>query len=397
MFKVGDRRLLVAAMAAVAVTLTGCSGSASGADNGPIAIASIAPMTGPSAVYGETNVAMFQHVVDDVNAKGGVEVGGEKRKLKLNVYNDEGKAEGAVSVTRQALDDGNSVILGPFNSGSTSAVQPQMGKSDAVWMIYSATVEGATANPNVFQTAGDQQASLDETAVFLKAHPEMQKIAMVTDQTHTALMASKGDLVKAIEGQGRKVVADQGAKLGDTDFSSQIAQVMAADADLYILRLNPTEAALLTKQIRSLGGTVPLLWSATLTNNQQLKIMGGEAEMTEVYRVASPYSLDTFVAADNQKAIELNDALGDKAGGYSAFAYDAMMTVIEALKSADGVDKKALSKALAALKADELNKSTLNQFKPQDNGLVFKDRKVHVPAFTAKWQMGKGWAITNGQ
>ncbi|PRZ40865.1 amino acid/amide ABC transporter substrate-binding protein (HAAT family) [Antricoccus suffuscus] len=385
--------MLIAVACAFALALTGCSGSSGSDDDGPIKIASIAPMTGPSAVYGETVVATFQHVVDKVNKDGGVEVTGKKRKLKLSVYNDEGKAQGAVAVSHEALDDGNSIILGPFNSGSTSAVQPSMGKSDAAWLLYSATVEGATANPNVFQTAGDQDAANKGLVDYLDAHPDLKRIAVITDQTHTALMGSHDELIKQIKGAGREIVADQAEKLGDTDFNSQVSEVISAKADLYILRANPTEAALITKQMRQLGGTMEIMWVATLTNAQQLKIMGGEDYMTNVTRSSPAYSLDTFVADGNPTAVALNKALGDKAGGYSAFAYDAMMTVIAALEKSDGVDKESLSKALAGLKADELDKTTLNQFTPQAKGLVFKDRRVSVPAITAVWQMGTGWVV----
>src|SRR3546814_10676214 len=96
---------------------------------------------------------MIEHLFDEANADGGGEIAGEKHKLKLKVYNDEGTPQGAQAVARDAMDEGRKFVIGPFNSGSTSAIQSEIAKSDAFCLLNSAIVDGPTKNPNVSRTA----------------------------------------------------------------------------------------------------------------------------------------------------------------------------------------------------------------------------------------------------
>src|SRR3546814_17794599 len=116
---------------------------------------------------------------------------------------DWGTPQGAQAVAREAMDEGRKFVIGPFNSGSTSAIQSEMAKSDAFWLLNSAIVDGPTKNPNVFRTAARIQAYNQPTIDYLKAHPEIKRVATITDQTHTAMMSSQDQFVKDIEALGR--------------------------------------------------------------------------------------------------------------------------------------------------------------------------------------------------
>lgn len=384
----------VAGLALFSTVLTAC-GSDSGevvAEDGKLEIATIAPMSGPSAVYGESQVAMLEHLFDQVNADGGAEFGGEKYELSLKVYNDEGTPQGAQAVARDAMDDGQKIVIGPFNSGSTSAIQSDMGQSDAFWLLNAAIVDGPTVNENVFRTAARIQAYSQPTIDWIEAHPEIKRVATITDQTHTAMMASQKDFVADVEALGVDVVLEQSAKLGDTEFRAPVSEVMKSDIDLYVLRMNPTEAGLITRQMHELGGDVPLMWSATITNADTEIMFPDTSLMEGVLRSAPATSLDTLlVEGNNPLAEQLDKALGDKSGGYGAFTHDAVQILLKGMAAAEEATVDSLIESMTELQADDVADVTLNNYEGQDEGRVFKDREVEFAGEVAVYSQKQGW------
>src|SRR3546814_5988793 len=51
----------------------------------------------------------------------------------------------AQPVARDAMDEGRKFVIGPFNSGSTPAIQSEMAKSDAFRLLNSARSEEQTS------------------------------------------------------------------------------------------------------------------------------------------------------------------------------------------------------------------------------------------------------------
>jgi branched-chain amino acid transport system substrate-binding protein len=387
------RGTLAVAGLAASLVLAGCGSDSEGlvSDDGGLQIATIAPMSGPSSVYGDSMVAVIEHLFDEANADGGVEFGGEKRKLSLEVYNDEGTPQGAQAVVRDVMDDEQQIVIGPFNSGSTSAIQSVMGQSDAFWLLNAAIVDGPTKSENVFRTAARIQAYNNPTIEWIKSHPEIKRVATITDQTHTAMMSSQEQFVADVEAAGAEVVLEQSAKLGDTEFRAPVSEVMSSDIDLYVLRMNPTESGLITKQMHELGGDVQLQWTATLTNSDTEVMFPDTSVIDGVLRSAPATGLDTFLADGDPMAKELDAELGDKTGGYGAFTHDAVQILFKGMANAEEATVESLLEAMNSLTAEEIADVTLNSYGGQNGGLVFKDREVEFSGEMAVYKAGQGW------
>src|SRR3546814_19549689 len=130
---------------------------------------------------------MIEHLFDEANADGGGEIAGEKHKLKLKVYNDEGTPQGAQAVARDAMDAGRKFVIGPLNSGSTSAIQSEMAKSDAIWLLKPAIVDGPTKNPNVIRPAHRITAYNQPIHDYHKDHPGNKRVDNKTAHEHNPL------------------------------------------------------------------------------------------------------------------------------------------------------------------------------------------------------------------
>jgi branched-chain amino acid transport system substrate-binding protein len=385
---------VAASSAAICLALSGCGSSASSSEEDTIHIGVIAPLTGAASVYGKSITEVMQVVVDDTNKAGGIEVAGKSYNLDLALYDDEQKPEAAQSVARKALDEGMDYIVGPFGSGTASSVQSIMAQSDAFWQLSTSTVDGPTKNPNVFRSAPGIAVYADTTLDWLKKHPEIKRIAVITDQMHTGFTSQQDSFRKGVEALGVEVVLEQKMKLGDTDFRAPITQMLAADVDLYILNAYPSETIQITKQVKELGGTVPLQWKAGLTNEQVRTLINDNDTMARVTQATPLVNLDSYLSDGNETALKLSEALGGDAGPFAASAFDGMQILLEGFKGADEVSPAALQKSLAELKIDQIKDRTLQEFLPQDGDRVFKDREVLINGSATKWDTAsEGWVL----
>ncbi|MGE0800056.1 MAG: ABC transporter substrate-binding protein [Lautropia sp.] len=389
----------LAALVAVPFALLDLSGASaqSAQQTESLRVAQIAPLTGSSAdTYGASMLAGLNCVFDEVNAQGGVPIAGRRYKIDYKVYDDKFRADEVQAAARRALNDGYKFIIGPIGSGVASAAQPLMARSDAFWMISPPSVPGPTRNPNVFRPAALISAYSEATLDWLKAHPELKRIALITDQAHTGLVSAEPDLVAGIKALGREVVIQQKSKLGDTDFRAPITEAMSVKPDLYILRVYSVESALMTQQIRELGGKMLVQWNAGVGTADARALVKDLSILKDVTQVSPLLALDVFLT-DGNKLAEKVAACAEKRKGNGSFTtagHDTAVIFLEGLKRASAPTPDAMIKALAELKAADVAGKTLNVYESQDGGLVFKDREVHVRAVMQVWREGAGWVRT---
>ena len=96
-----------------AILLT--AGSVFGADT--IKIGFNIPLTGDIPKVGESSKFAAEMLKEDINSKGGLEVGGKKYKLEFIYEDNEAKAESAVTVALKLIEkDGVLAMIGPNSS-----------------------------------------------------------------------------------------------------------------------------------------------------------------------------------------------------------------------------------------------------------------------------------------
>ena len=111
-----------------------------------IRIGEIFPLTGGAATFGKSSKEGMQMAVDDFNAKGGIDIEGQKLLIKA-IYDDTaGQPEQAVNVARKQIDlDRIVAIVGAVMSKNSRAIAP-ICQSKQIPMI-----SPASTNPQVTQ------------------------------------------------------------------------------------------------------------------------------------------------------------------------------------------------------------------------------------------------------
>ena len=85
----------------------------------------LATLSGAGTAWGMAMQGAAELAAEDVNSKGGLEVGGKKYKIEIVAYDDHYKAADALTaINRLIFDDSIKFVVGPLGSAPALAVLP---------------------------------------------------------------------------------------------------------------------------------------------------------------------------------------------------------------------------------------------------------------------------------
>jgi branched-chain amino acid transport system substrate-binding protein len=324
----------------LAVLLAGLSALA--AAQGEIKIGEVDPLTGGVSQFGIGCHQGFALAFDEINRDGGI-LG---QKLELVTEDNQSKpGQSSTAVRKLIMQDKVVAILGDATSSATLEAAP-IAQSNKIPMITP-----TATNPRITEV-GDfvfRVCFLDEfqgrvLAKFTKEKLDARKVATLTDVKQDYSV----DLTRFFRDEfsklGGTIVAEQSYSTGDTDFRAQLTSIRAARPDAVYVPGYYQEVALMVKQGRQMGLTMPFVgcdgWA-----NQALLAIGGKAidgcYFTNHFSPDDPSPLVTEFVANYQKKY------GTPPDTFSALGYDAARLLADAIKRAGSTDSKALRDALA--------------------------------------------------
>ena len=340
---------------AVAGGLAACNKGADTAAGGEgkgdvIRIASGSPLSGGQASAGKDFANGALLAVEEINAAGGVDVGGKKYTLQLVSEDDAGDPKTGATVTQKTADDAAIVaVVGHYNSGVTLVASPIYANAG----IPSLTV---STNPDVILKA--PKLPDGGTAVFrINAHDGKQGPALAT------FAHSKGVKKLAVLDDATaygKGLADQVAKKAQelgidtslreaasdktTDFKALLTKAKAAGVDGIMWGGYDDTGAILTKQARELGMTALILMPDTACTDNYIKLAGAAAEGAICSSTSVP--LGKLNGGGNFKTNYEKRFAGQTVQAYSPLTYDAVYVLADAIKQAGSTDKAKIAAAI---------------------------------------------------
>ncbi len=138
------RATSIALLLIITIGFMGCAG---GAKSDTIKIGWLGPRTGDTALWGQAEYDTVVMLAEDLNAKGGVDVGGKKYKVEIIGYDDKGDSTEAVNIAKRLTSQDKVVaIVGPQGSGEAIPIAPVMNDAKVPAVATTAT------NPRVTVT-----------------------------------------------------------------------------------------------------------------------------------------------------------------------------------------------------------------------------------------------------
>lgn len=247
------RHLFAAAACAAAALLAPLAAHA--AD--PIRIGRVAHLTGPGAGGEATshtpNVALW---VAQVNAAGGLDVGGEKRLVEIVEYDDKtNPTETIKAVQRLATRDEVDFMLSPWGTGFNAAAAPIFARYGypmvTVTNVTDEAPELSERFPNMFFMLGSTTGfveGLRDTLLTLKESGAIEgRVAMVNVADAFGIELA-GVARRVLPAAGLEIVFDKSYPLGSPDLSPVVKGAKLSGADAFVAFSYPPDTFALTEQ-----------------------------------------------------------------------------------------------------------------------------------------------------
>ncbi len=313
------------------------TGGAQAAD--PIKIGTFLSVTGPASFLGDPELRTLQMYVDELNASGGV-LG---RKLELVHYDTAGQAKEAVTFVKRLIqNDGVDVIVGGSSTGDTMAAIPEVEKAEVPLLSLAGGVEIVEPVKKwVFKTPHTDRMAAIRIFEDMKKRG-IKKIALITGDGGFDKSGRKQVLELAPK-HGVEVVADESYGNKDTDMTTQLTKIRATDAQAILNFGFGAAPAIVTRNVRQLGITLPVYQSHGVASKKFIEMAGEAAEGVRLPAAALVVA-DQLPDSDPQKKVLLDyktkfEAKHGEVSTFGGHAYDGLFIAVEAIKRAGGTDK----------------------------------------------------------
>jgi branched-chain amino acid transport system substrate-binding protein len=317
----------------------------------PIRIGAFLSVTGPAAFLGDPELKTLELYVERLNAAGGV-LG---RKLQLVAYDDGGDAEKARTFAKRLLEqDKVDLIVGGSTTGATMAAVPLVEQAAVPFIsLAGAVVIVEPVKKWVFKTPHTDRMACEKIFVDLQAR-KLTKVALISGAGGFD-KSMRAECMKVGGKYGIEFVADETYGASDTDMTSQLTKIKGSGAQAVLNAGFGQGPAIVTRNFRQVGLTLPLYQSHGVASKEYVKLSGPAAEGVRL-PAAALLVAELLPASDPQKSVVMgyNKAYEDKykaeVSTFGGHAYDGLMLAVNAIKAAGSTDKAKVRDALEATK-----------------------------------------------
>ena len=377
--------LLIAVLLIATAFITGCTQQQAAAPQGEIKIGVIASLTGPASNVGKNMWQSAQVAADEINAKGGVQLGasGPKVPIKLIVGDDESTQQGGQkAATKLITDDKVDILVGGYSSAVTSSYEQTIAEFKVPFVVTGASSPIITHRTDIdtsyiFHHCPTTDAYGEYTTLFIDqvVRPAVnKKLGASADRPfRLALLYQDTAFGKGIQTAVNNtitknklnivLVSQQGFKMGESDFRTPLTAIKAVKPDAVYLGAFPNEGApAITQARRDIGLNTIFLNPENNDNAQFYKDLGQYGESAIIESRFSPYTAPAGAIADGQSGFKnsYNAKWGTFPDMMGASTYEGIYIAAKAAGNAGTTDKTAVRQALVDLNMPQVIEAMKN-------------------------------------
>jgi len=311
-----------------------------------IRVGEVASLTGKEAAFGQSSHKGTLLAVEEINAAGGV-LG---KKIELLTEDNQSKTgESATAAKKLVSRDKVVALLGEVASSRSLEMAPVAQTSKIPMISPSSTNPKVTEIGNyVFRVCFIDPFQGTVMAKFARDTLKSKRVAVLTSVSAAYSVGLAKYFKEHYAADGGTIAIEQKYAEGDKDFKAQLTAIKAADVDAIFVPGYYTEAALITKQARDLGLTLPLFGGDGWEAPQLIEIGGKAVEGIYYSTHYSPENSATQVRAFVEKFKQRWN--GETPDAMAALGYDSAQILADAMKRAGTTQPAKVRDALAATK-----------------------------------------------
>jgi branched-chain amino acid transport system substrate-binding protein len=361
--------------ATTATTAAGTATTVAAPTGDPIVIGAIVSATGPNAALGEQERNVLQMEQDLINAKGGV-LG---RPLKIVIEDDKTDAKEAVTAANKLIDQDKAVaLIAATGSASTLAVKPITAQKGLPQMAMAAANDITDVAPAdwIWRTPQKDALAVQRALDYIAKTLKVTKIAVLHDEN---AFGSSGDaeIAKQAPGMGLEVVASESYKTADTDMTAQLTKIKGANPEVLVVWGTNPGPALIAKNMKQLGMTVPYVGSHGIANQTFIKLAADAAEgvVFPAGRLLVPSSITDAKQKEVTETFIKDYAFtyGAQPNPFAGYALEAITILADAITRAGSTDAAAIQTALDSTTGFPGPDGLYTYTKTNHDGLVASD------------------------
>jgi len=316
-----------------------------------------APLTGDIPKVGEGTKYSAEMWLADIDAAGGLDVGGKKYDVELVIEDNESKGESAAAAnTKLITQDEVLIIVGP--QSSKQAV-PAGGVAND---LETPMISPWSTNPNttldrpwVFRACFLDPFQGPVVANFASEEFGFTKAAVLYDIASDypkGLAEFFKQAWEELHGAG-SVVAFESFTTGDKDFSAQLTKIMGSGAEFLFTPQYYDEVPLIVQQAHQLGWDKPIVGSDSWGSAELMNLCGDDCKglffSTHYAAAGATGATKAFIDRYNAEYGYVPDDVG-------ALTWDTMLIAQQAIQDCGTltgdikVDRKCVRDALAQIK-----------------------------------------------
>ncbi|MGE5396801.1 MAG: ABC transporter substrate-binding protein [Chitinophagales bacterium] len=384
---------LIAAMIFLSVVIAGCGESTSNSNSlntkkdvsqNPIKIGAVLDISGSGSSLGipaRDSIKMWEK---QVNSSGGI----NGRPVKVIILDNGSDETKAVLAFKKLVNEEKVVaVAGASQSGTTIAMINSATQQKVPLVSAAASIKIITPPGErnwIFKTAQNDSVVASRIIDYLKE----KKIKKVGFMSLNNAYGDSGlqEFSQVAKAAGIQIAQSEKFGATDVDFTAQLTNINKKKPEAVVVWAIPPSAALLTKQYRDLGLTMPLIHSHGIANQTFISLAGNAANGV-IFPAGKLLVAESLPDTDSQKAglikyIEGYEKPNRPRSAFGGHGYDAISLIGKAIEKA-GTDPAKIRNELEKMTTPGI--SGVFKMSPSDHCGIDKSSLVLIEIQDGKW------------
>ena len=339
--------------------LTACSKKSE--DVTEIKIGVVVPQSGNNALTGQYMLNAISLVEDEVAKSGGVTLkDGRTLPVKFYVEDNENQADITTNCYTKLIDETNVLaIIGPDSSTAILAGGPvaQAAGCPAV-STFGTNIKVTQIGDYIFRACFIDPFQGQVMADYAYNNLGARNVAVIVNNANDFSVGVSDSFIENFTALGGTICEKQSYSGSDVkDFNVQMTNIKASNPDAVYMPGMLAELPLMLQQAKNVGITCPIL-SGDAADTPELAEMAG-VEYVEGLTYTSAFSSESEDPAAVAFVNAYQTKFGEVPNSNAVLAYESAELVLEAVRTAETLDRAAIRDALAGIKDFQVPSGTI--------------------------------------